>query len=173
MPLIVSPVLLRDLPSVHRLSLSVEAVTTTGSLLFPNGASETSIAHQVEQDGKDMRDPNSTSRHVIVRDIPDGKVAYGDDGKARGEIVSCAMWNFFGMPEEEGAAEEGVGGDRRRDEGGAYYASWPPDAHHEALKALVEMGRKKREDIMGKKRYACKYISLLIYVPIFYVLFSL
>ena len=114
-----------------------------------------------------MRDPNSTSRHIVVRDLPDGKDAYGDDGKARGEIVSYAMWNFFVTPEEEGAAEEGVGGDSRRDEGGAYHASWPPDAHHDALKALVEMGRKKREDIMGKKKYACKYIFLLIYVSTF------
>ena len=111
-----------------------------------------------------MRDPNSTSRHVIVRDIPDGEDAYGDDGKARGEIVSYAMWNFFVTPEEEGTAVEGVGGDRRRDGGGVYYESWPPDAHHEALKALVETGRKKREDTMGNKRYACKYISLFIYV---------
>lgn len=63
--------------------------------------------------------------------------------EGEGEIVSYAMWNFFVMPEEEGAAEEGVGGDRRRDEGRAYYASWPPDAHYGALKALVEMGRKK------------------------------
>lgn len=157
MPLVVSPVLLPDLPAIQRLSLSVEADTATGSLLFPNGASETSIAHLVKQDEKDIRDPKCTCRHIIMRDVPEGTDTYGDDGKARGEIVSYAMWNFFIAREKantEGQDEEG----RVRD--GAYYESWPPDAHHQALEVLVEMGRKKREGTMGQRNYACKYISM-------------
>ena len=151
MSFVVSSVLLPDLPAIHRLSLSVEADIATGSLLFPNGASETSVAHLVKQDEKDMRDPKSTCRHVVVRDVPEAEEREGP-----GPIVSYAMWNLFvgrgkEVDKEKGSEGEGCG---------AYYESWPPDAHHEALKALVEMGRKKREGIMGDKNYACKYVPL-------------
>ena len=93
-----------------------------------------------------MRDLRSTSRHVIIRDVP------GDDVQGKGEVVSYALWNFFvGRGEERvGQSEEGGGGD------GAYYESWPPDANQEALGVLVEMGRRKRESIMGHENYACK-----------------
>lgn len=49
---------------------------------------------------------------------------------------------------------------------GAYYESWPPDANQHALGVLVQMGRKKREDVMGKTDYCCKYIwpHLLQYI---------
>ena len=95
-----------------------------------------------------MRDLSSASRHVIIRDMP------GNDVQGEGEVVSYALWNFFVGRSEEGIGqnEEGGGGD------GAYYESWPPDANQEALGALVEMGRRKRESIMGEEDYACKSI---------------
>ena len=95
-----------------------------------------------------MRDLSSTSRHVIIRDMP------GGDVQGEGEVVSYALWNFFvGRRKESiGQNEGGGGGD------GAYYESWPPDANQEALGALVEMGRRKRESIMGQENYACKSI---------------
>ena len=96
-----------------------------------------------------MRNLSSTSRHVIIRDIPVGDV------QLEGEVVSYALWNFFvGRGKESiGQKNEGGGGD------GAYYESWPPDANQEALGALVEMGRRKRESIMGEEDYACKSIG--------------
>ena len=95
-----------------------------------------------------MRDLSNTSRHVIIRDMPE------DDVHGKGEVVSYALWNFFvGRGKESlGHNDEGGGGD------GAYYESWPPDANQEALRALVEMGRRKREGIMGHEDYACKSI---------------
>ena len=94
-----------------------------------------------------MRDLSSTSRRVIVRDVP-------GDVQGKGETVSYALWNFFvGRGEETtGQNNNGGGGD------GAYDESWPPDAHQEALAALVEIGRRKRERIMGHGNYACKSI---------------
>ena len=95
-----------------------------------------------------MRDLSSTSRHVIIRDMPE------DDVQGEGEVVSYALWNFFVGRSEEGIGqnEEGGGGD------GAYYESWPPDANQEVLGALVAMGKRKRERIMGQENYACKSI---------------
>ena len=145
MPLILSEVLLSDLPEVHRLSLSADQQSATAELLFPNGPSEVSITHLVKQDEKDMRDLSSTSRHVIIRDLP-------EDGQGKGEVVSYALWNFFVGRREEGIGQKSEGGDGD----GAYYESWPPDANQEALGALVEMGRRKRESIMAHENYACK-----------------
>ena len=147
MPLVLSEVLIPDLPEVHRLSLSADQHSATAELLFPNGPSETSITYLVKQDEKDMRDLSSTSRRVIIRDLP-------SDGRGKGEAVSYALWDFFIGKGREGKGQdnEGGGGD------GACHESWPPDANQEALGALVEMGRRKREGIMGDNNYACKSI---------------
>ena len=95
-----------------------------------------------------MRDLSSTSRHVIIRDLPE------DDVQGEGEVVSYALWNFFVERGKEslGQNERGWGGN------GTYNESWPPDSHQEALGALVAMGRRKRESIMGQENYACKSI---------------
>ncbi len=145
MPLVFSEVLLSDLPEVHRLSLSADQQSATSELLFPNGPSEASITHLVKQDEKDMRNLSSTSRHVIIRDLP-------GDVQGKGEVVSYALWNFFVGRGKETTEQSnnGGGGD------GAYYESWPPDANQEALGALVEMGWRKREGIMAQENYACK-----------------
>ena len=147
MPLVLSEVLLSDLPEVHRLSLSADQQSATSELLFPNGPSEASITHLVKQDEKDMRDLSSTCRHVIIRDI-------SGDVQGKGEAVSYALWNFFVGRGKESIGQKDEGGGRD----GAYYESWPPDANQEALGALVEMGRRKRESIMGHENYACKSI---------------
>jgi len=146
MPLELSPVLLSDLPYVHHLSLSADQHSPTAQVLFPHHASATSISHLVLQDEKDMRDPKSTSRHVMVRDVPDGRAA----GEGEGEVVSYAMWNYF------------VGRGKNEDEGdgdGAYYDEWPSDVNRDAIKVLFEKGRRKREETMGNADYARKYSS--------------
>lgn len=147
MPLVLSEVLLSDLPEVHRLSLTADQHSATAQLLFPNGPSEASIAHLVKQDEKDMRDLSSTSRRVIIRDVP-------GNGGGKGEAVSYALWDFFVGKGREGRGQDNDG--RRGD--GASHESWPPDANQEALGALVEMGKRKREGIMGDDNYACKSI---------------
>ncbi|KAL6713801.1 hypothetical protein ACLMJK_008293 [Lecanora helva] len=137
MPLVLSLVLLQDLPSVHKLWLS--APSPTAKIIFPKGASPTSVAHLTKQDEKDMQNPKCTSRHVMIRDCVDDEA--GREGK--GEIVSYAMWNFL-----VGRKEGDSGGD------GAYYDEWPGDARQDIIKDLVAKAKKKREDTMGKGDYA-------------------
>ena len=147
MPLILTPVLLRDLPAVHTLSLSADQHSPTAAVLFPNHASATSVAHFTQQDEKDMQDPKSTSRHVIVRDAPNAGAA----AEGKGEVVSYAMWNFFaGRGKDEG--KEGADG--------AYYEEWPSDVNREAIAMLMGKAKKKREEIMGSGDYARRCGSL-------------
>ena len=120
MPLVLSEVLLSDLPEVHRLSLSADQHSATTELLFPNGPSEASITHLVKQDEKDVRDSSSTSRRVIIRDVP-------GDGQGKGEAVSYALWDFFVGKSKERRGQDVEGGDRDS----ASHESWPPDANQE------------------------------------------
>ena len=104
-----------------------------------------------------MRDSSSTSRRVIIRDVP-------GNGRGKGEAVSYALWDFFIGKGREGKGQNdgGRGGE------GACHESWPPDANQEALGALVEMGKRKREGIMANNNYACKSVwslSYLMYIP--------
>lgn len=86
---------------------------------------------------------------MVVRDDVAGK------GEGEGEVVSYALWEFFVGRRKVKEGE--CGGDRG--------ASWPPDANGEVLGALVEMGRRKREGIMGGRDYACKSMgSILLHV---------
>ena len=114
-----------------------------------------------------MRDLRSRSRRVVVRDVDvDVDVSGGGDGddddgggkrEGGGEVVSYALWEFF-----VGRGDESVG-EKREEGGGGDGASWPPDANGEALGVLVEMGRRKREGIMGERDYACKSMWTLSY----------
>ena len=70
MPPVHSPVMLSDLPSVHKLNFSADQDSPTAQVLFPHYASKTSIAHMTQKDERNMQDPKSTSRHAMVRDVP-------------------------------------------------------------------------------------------------------
>lgn len=147
MPLLLSPVLLSELDAVHRLRLSINADQPIERFLFPNGASDISVATSAAQDRQGMADPKCAFRQVVVKDSESG------------DIVSYALWYFFtGTEEKDG--EEGVVGAGWLDGG------WPSDANEEALDALVEEGTKKRKALMGTRPHACMYepndISILI-----------
>lgn len=147
MPLVLDPVLLSDLPKVHHLSLTADQHSPTAEVLFPNHASETTIAHLVKQDEKDMQDFKSTTRHVMVRDVPDGGA-----GEGEGQVVSYATWNFFvGRKKSEGGGEE-----KSED---AYDEEWPSDVNRDAIKVLFANGKRKRKEIMGGRDYARRYSS--------------
>ncbi|KAL6717672.1 hypothetical protein ACLMJK_005587 [Lecanora helva] len=149
MPLTLLPILLPDLPRIHTLSLSADSDSPTARVLFPHHASPTSVAHLTQQDERDMQDPRSTSRYVMVCDVPaDGAegVGVGEvSGGRRGEVVSYAMWNFFVESGEDGEGRDG---------GGAYYDEWPSDVNKEAVETLMASGKRMREQVMGRGDYA-------------------
>ena len=93
-----------------------------------------------------MQDPRSTSRHIMVRDLPHEKTVKDDYHEGKGEVVSYALWNYFvGRKEEDGNGDT------------AYYEEWPSDVNKDAIKVLFDKGRKKREETMGNGDYARTY----------------
>ncbi len=128
-----SPVLSSDMEEVHRFHLSIDANGPIGQLLFPNGASDRSVASHAALSRKWMTDPHSKMRPVVAKDSDTG------------EIVSYAVWFFF--PEKDNDAGGEIGGE------------WPSDVNREPLEALIELKKKKRVELMKGKPYACKSFS--------------
>lgn len=132
MPFSVSSVLASELEKVHRFYLSIVLDEPLERFVFPNGASDITVKTFADQDRKSMHDPKSTSRPVVVKD------------SETGELISYALWMFFTENKEMENEETGwLGGE------------WPSDVNKEPLDALVEEGKKKREDLMKGKPYAC------------------
>ena len=134
MPLTLSPVLLSELEAVHRARLTWTADAPVERFLFPNGASDTSVAAFADHDRRSMNDPQSTSRAIIVKDADTG------------EIVSYALWMFF--TKNEGDTEGGGSSDL------------PSDVNKGPAEALFAEGKKKRQELMEGKPHACMFSAV-------------
>lgn len=134
MSLSIFPALPSELEEIHRLRISVTADEPIERFVFPNGASDISVAAYAEQDRQAMHNLNSPSRIMVVKD--------GETG----ELVSCANWIFFGL-----------NGHGKDDEGGG---EWPSDVNKEPLEALMVHGSQQRDEMMKGKPYACMYMNL-------------
>lgn len=143
MPFMLSPVFSSDIPSAHYLSLLADQDSPAIQVFFPHHTFAAPIAHLMQHDEKDMRNPKSATCRVMVREVLKDEESAR---KEKGEVVDYVAWNSFARREEEGGGEDYAahGNDER-----------PNDVNQEALKVLVERSRKKRGEIMGKGEYTC------------------
>lgn len=68
-----------------------------------------------------------------------------------GKIVSCALWFF---PRGGTSTREVI------DAGWVGDGEWASDVNKESLETLIELKRKKREDLMKGKPHVCKLLYL-------------